>query len=325
MEKKDDNGNGNTNNIDLGEELASLNLQLKEKQEKIEKLELILDDVSTRFANSIHQFVELLGSIVAFQEKFYENSHSRFVSSKAGAIARALKMSADEIWQIETAGLLHDIGMIGLKDSIMAKFPLEMTEKETTYYQYHCELGRDLLRKFDEFAIVSEIVYQHHEFLDGSGFPRGLKGKQIHPGAQIIAICNTFHNLVYKVKKENDPRASSFTIQSKLPPTTVEITSSRFLAAISQLHQRAGLHFEKKFVEVLIEIIEKERKARGEKVITRVPIQKLAAGMIIYQNYYSPSGLLVAASGDIITDDSKKALIRMAEFGTIPPNILVLK
>lgn len=325
MEEKIHDGNNNDNNIELEEELANLNLQLKEQEEKIEELEFILDNVSTRFASSINQFVELLGSIVAFQEKFYENPHSRFVSSKAGAVARALSMSEEEVWQIETAGLLHDIGKIGLKDSVMAKFLPEMTEKETIYYRSHCELGRDLLKKFDEFAIVSEFVYQHHEFLDGSGFPQGLRGKQIHPGAQIVAICNTFHNLVYKVKKENDPRAVSFAVQTNIALNKAGTASSRFLSAISQLHQRAGVHFEKKFVEVFIEIIEEERKARGDKVVARVPVLKLAPGMIIYQNYYSPAGLLIAASGDVITEESKKILIRLAEFGTIPSNIIVLK
>lgn len=324
MEENISNGNNNNNNI-LKEELSNLSLQLKEQQEKIEELEFLIDNVSTRFASSIGQFVELLSSIVAFQEKFYENSHSRFVSSKAGAVARALAMSEEEVWQIETAGLLHDIGKIGFKDSVMAKFPLEMTEKEAMYYRSHCELGRDLLKKFNEFAIISEFVYQHHEFLDGSGFPCGLRGKQIHPGAQIIAICDTFHNLVYKVKKENDPRQASYVVQSNIPLNKAEIVSGRFLSAISQLHQRAGLHFEKKFVEIFIGIVEEERKARGEKVITRVPVLKLTPGMIIYQNYYSPSGLLIAASGDVITEESKKVLIRLAEFGTIPPNLVVLK
>jgi len=321
----EENQSNTANQEELQFDLQSLNLQLKEKEERIEDLETILDTVSTRFANSIYQFVEILASIVAFQEKFYEGSHSRFVSTRSVKVAQALKMTDEEIWEIRIAGLLHDIGKVGFKDIILAKFPQEMNEKETLYYQTHCELGREILKKFSDFNIISEIVYQHHEYLDGSGFPQGLKGKQIHPGAQIIAIVNTFHNLVYKNRRENDPRTVSMTTQTTLPPSKVDIGGNRFLGAIGYLHQKAGVLFEKKFVETFIQIIEEERKALGQKIIVRIPVHKLEPGMIIYQNYYTSAGLLVAASGDVITEDSKRALIRLAEFGAIPPNILVMK
>ncbi len=321
----EDNRLTNQNNDDIQKDLESLNLQLKIKQERIEELESILDTISTRYASSIYQFIEILGSIVAFQEKYYEGSHSRFVSTRAVKVAQALKMTEEEIWEIKIAGLLHDIGKVGFKESILLKFPQEMNEKETMYYQTHCELGRDILKKFSEFNLVADIVYQHHEYLDGSGFPKGLQGKQIHPAAQIIAIVNTFHNMVYKNRKENDPRTSSLTTQTTLPPSKVDVGGNRFLSAISYLHQRAGVLFEKRFVEVFIQIMEEERKAVGQKIILRVPVHKLEPGMIIYQNYYTAAGLLVASSGEVINEDSKRALIRLADFGAIPANILVLK
>jgi putative nucleotidyltransferase with HDIG domain len=317
--------NNSLNQEELQEELQSLNLQLKEKQEHIEDLETVLETISTRFANSIYQFIEILGSIVAFQEKFYEGSHSRFVSTRAVKLAQALKMTDEEIWQVQVAGLLHDIGKVGFKDAILAKFPQEMNEKEMSYYQTHCELGREILKKFSDFNIIAEIVYQHHEYLDGSGFPQGLRGKQIHPGAQIIAIVNTFHNLVYKNRKENDPRMVSLTTQTTLPPSKVDVGGNRFQTAIGYLHQWAGVLFEKRFVEAFVQIMEEERKALGQKIIVRVPVQKLEPGMVIYQNYYTTAGLLVAASGEVISEDSKRALIRLAEYGAIPANILVMK
>ncbi len=320
MDEKAQNGN----DFDVRKDLESLALQLKEKQERIQELEVIVDSLSTRMAGNIFQFVELLGAIVVFQEKYYEGSHSRFVSKKAGDVARALKMGSEDVWQIETAGLLHDIGKVGFKESIMAKFPQELTERERIYYETHCELGRDILKKFSEFSIIAEIVYQHHEYLDGSGFPKGLRGKQIHPGAQIIAICDTFHNLVYKVKKETDPRYQQLNQQTSLPPTKIDI-GNRFVSAISYIHQRAGLLFEKQFVEVFIEEMEEERKALGQKIIVRVPVHKLEPGMVIYQNYYTRSGLLVAAAGEVIDEDVKRTLIRLADFGAVPANILVLK
>ncbi|MEJ5286222.1 MAG: hypothetical protein CH6_2367 [Candidatus Kapaibacterium sp.] len=310
---------------DLVEITQNLNLQLKEKQEKIQELEELIDSLSTKFANSIFQFIDILSAIVSFQEKFYENSHSRFVSKYSVKLAKALKMSDEEVFNVQVAGLLHDIGKVGFKDNIMIKFVHELSEKERVYYNTHCELGRDILKKFPEFNLIAEIVYQHHENIDGSGFPQGLRDKQIHPEAQVIAIVNTFHNLVYKVRNESDPRTLAFVNQTTLPPSKVDIGGNRYLSAIKFLQEKSGIYFEKRFVEVFIQIMEEERLSLGQKIITRVPVNKLEPGMIIYQNYYTPSGLLVATSGDVIDEDSKRALIRLAEFGAIPPNILVLK
>ncbi|MGB9770969.1 MAG: HD-GYP domain-containing protein [Candidatus Kapaibacteriota bacterium] len=319
-EEKDTNASDNLVEIN-----QKLNLQLKEKQEKIQQLEEILDAVSTKFANSIFQFVDILAAIVSFQEKFYENSHSRFVSRYSVKLAKALRMGDDEILNVQIAGLLHDIGKVGFKDNIMIKFPHEMSEKERSYYNTHCELGKEILKKFQEFNLIADIIFQHHENIDGSGFPQGLKDKQIHPEAQIIAIVNTFHNLVYKVRKESDPRTMALVAQTTLPPSKVDIGGNRYLSAIKSLHERSGLHFNKKFVEVFINLMEEERASYGQKVVSRVPVTKLETGMVIYQNYYTRSGLLVASSGDVIDEDSRRALIRLAEFGAIPANILVLK
>jgi hypothetical protein len=113
--------------------------------------------------------------------------------------------------------------------------------------------------------------------------------------------------------------------QTTLPPSKADIGGGRFLSALKVLHDRAGTHFEKKYVEAFIQIMEEERKLLGQKIITRVPVHKLEPGMVIYQNYYTPSGLLIASSGDVIDEDSKRALIRFVEFGVLPANILVLK
>ncbi len=313
------------NKDELIEINQQLNLQLKEKQEKIIELETILDTISTKFANSIYQFVDLLSSIVTFQEKYYESSHSRFVSKYSMRVAKELGLGEESVLNCQIAGLLHDIGKVGLKDSILIKFPAELNEKERAYYSSHCELGRDLLKKLPEFSIIAEIVYQHHENLDGSGFPQGLRDKQIHPEAQIVAIVNTFHNLVYKVRKESDPRNMAYVTQTTLPPNRTDLGGTRFLSSIKYLLDRAGLHYEKKFVEVFVKLIEEERRDLGQKIISRVPVQKLKPGMIIYQNYYTPSGLLIASSGDVVDEDSIRALIRFAEFGSLPSNVLVLK
>ncbi len=140
------------------------------------------------------------------------------VSRYAGIIARQLGMTDKESYLIELAAPLHDIGKIGVSDSILLK-PGRLTEDEWKSMRKHCEIGRSILApppsdrlkvlygshewlsEFDEIAepqllqVASEIAGSHHEKWDGSGYPQGLKGEQIPLSARITAVADVFDAL----------------------------------------------------------------------------------------------------------------------------------
>lgn len=117
--------------------------------------------------------------------------HSRAVSLQAAAVAQALGLPEDEVETIRTAGLLHDVGMIGVPDSVIDKIGT-LTEHERELIRQHCETGAAILAPMTHLGDVTTYVAQHHERWDGSGYPDGLRGDQISIGGQIVGIAEAW-------------------------------------------------------------------------------------------------------------------------------------
>lgn len=284
----------------------------------------ISGDPTDQLAISVLQTVNILSSIVTLIEKNFEGSHSRFVSEKSATIAEAMGFSETEIFEIKTAGLLHDIGKIGFKDSILLKFTNEMTKSEFSQYMMHPTVGMNLLKEYFAFENVAEIVYQHHERIDGSGFPRHLQMNSIHPGAKIIAVVDTFHNMVYKSSRN---KLDSVTPIIKYTSATafIDSTKDRYAAAMNYITQKSGTLFDKDVVEKFSDLIYIERRNIGKRTVMRILIDKVEPGMIFAESYYTSYGLLIASKGEKIEASMIKHLKRLAESGDIPEKILVMK
>jgi response regulator RpfG family c-di-GMP phosphodiesterase len=293
-------------------------------EQKTKELESIIEDLSTRYAESFYQTIRVLATLATTNEQYYDGSHSRFVSQKSSDVAAKLGMDDTDIYEIQIAGLLHDIGLCGFKDSLLQKFPGEMRGGEFRQYSTHPEIGVQILSQHSGFDTITNIILQHHEKIDGSGFPKHLMGKEINPGAAVIAVVDTFHNSCYRRAKD---RSSSVNPNLAAINTTsyMELTNSRFANAMNYLNSKKGILFDTKVVDVFTELIESDRKLLGQKVTLRLPIGKLESGMIFAEDYFSSYGMLIAARGEVITHDSKKALMRFAESGEIPLKILILK
>ncbi|HVF18196.1 MAG TPA: HD domain-containing phosphohydrolase, partial [Steroidobacteraceae bacterium] len=120
----------------------------------------------------------------------YTAGSSRRVAALAVALAREAGLDGERQHALRVAALLHDIGNIAVPAAILAK-PSALTEQETALMRTHAEEGCKLLADIDFGAPVAEIVYESHERVDGSGYPRGLKGDDIRTEARILAIADT--------------------------------------------------------------------------------------------------------------------------------------
>jgi HD-GYP domain-containing protein (c-di-GMP phosphodiesterase class II) len=120
------------------------------------------------------------------------------------AIAREMKYTSDEIRQIGIGAMLHDVGKMLIPLEILNK-PGRLTNEEYDTMKLHAKYGFDLLRNLHTISLLSaHCAFQHHERLDGSGYPRGLIDFEIHPYAKIIAVADVFDavtsNRVYRKK-----------------------------------------------------------------------------------------------------------------------------
>lgn len=159
--------------------------------------------------------------------------HTKEVSRYAEEMGMAMNLSASEVEKLKMAGLLHDIGKVMVPAEILVK-SAKLTERETLQVRKHSEIGYQLLKEVDEYKHLADIVLSHHEWWDGTGYPRRLKGEEIPLGARIISISDAYETMTGKRSYTN--------------PMTVE-------DAISELRACAGVQFDPELVETFIQAV----------------------------------------------------------------------
>ncbi|MDP7423005.1 MAG: GAF domain-containing protein, partial [bacterium] len=125
----------------------------------------------------------------------YTHGHSTRVTEYSLTIAREMNLSEDDIEVIKHAALLHDIGKIGISDSVLLK-PSGLTAQEFNMIKQHPLLGTRILQSVEFLDSVRNILLAHHERYDGKGYPLGLKGKNIPLGGRIIAVADSFDAMI---------------------------------------------------------------------------------------------------------------------------------
>lgn len=124
----------------------------------------------------------------------YTAGHIERVSSLAVAIAQKQGFDANERAQLHRGGILHDIGKIGVPDSILNK-PGKLTPEEFDQIKKHADVGERICRSLKTLQPVLDLIRHHHERLNGSGYPDGLSGKDVTLPARIMAVCDVYDAL----------------------------------------------------------------------------------------------------------------------------------
>jgi len=128
-------------------------------------------------------------SLVVETRDPYTAGHQRRVAELARAIAREMGLSEWQTMGIYVAGLLHDVGKVAVPSEILSK-PGKITDTEFSIIKSHCQVGSEILQRIDFPWPVTKAVLQHHERLDGSGYPGGLSGDQIIIEARILGVAD---------------------------------------------------------------------------------------------------------------------------------------
>ncbi|MBP7868227.1 MAG: response regulator [Acidobacteria bacterium] len=169
--------------------LEKRNLVLKNReyrQSLEEKLKARAREIENLYIDAIKSLVSALEA----KDKYTEG-HSRRVTRYALEIAKRMDMPSDKIQKIYLAGLLHDIGKIGVKESILTK-PDMLTSDEYSHIYLHSTLSAKILYPIFRDSEIVGYVKHHHERWDGTGRPDGLRGEQIPIGARVLAVADSF-------------------------------------------------------------------------------------------------------------------------------------
>ena len=164
----------------------------------------------------------------------YTYGHSRKVSQYAVAMAQSINLPPEKIAVIRTAGLLHDIGKIGIPDSILNKDGM-LDEQEWRQIRAHPEMGVEILRYVAELADSLPIILNHHEHYDGTGYPAGLKGNEIPLEARLLSVADAYDAMT-SLRPYHNQRSSQ--------------------EAIDELRRCAGTTFDPELVEVFCKILQ---------------------------------------------------------------------
>jgi response regulator RpfG family c-di-GMP phosphodiesterase len=201
-------------------------------QLKVDNENLIFD-LRDLFAGTIKSIPEALAAKDSFTL-----GKSRRVTFYAIKIAQNLNLSNAAIGKIELAGLLHDIGMIGVPEDILNKTD-KLTPEEYEEVKKHVFHSIKILEDIKQLKDVIEIVKYHHEHYDGKGYPYGLKGEEIPIGSRIIALADAWESL-----------RSDRTYRKRMPEEE----------AFKIIEEQSGTQFDPKLVEILEYIIPQVRE-----------------------------------------------------------------
>ncbi len=158
----------------------------KELEKKVQERTLALEKSNAQLRGTLRETVNAL-SVMTDKRDPYTSGHQKRVSILALAIGEGMGLSEENMEAIRIAGLLHDIGKIYVPAEFLSK-PTRLEYEEMEVIKKHSFMGYDILMNINFPYPIAEIVYQHHERLDGSGYPRGLNGDDILFEAKIIAI-----------------------------------------------------------------------------------------------------------------------------------------
>lgn len=148
--------------------------------------ELKLEDSFIGIINALTEIIDA--------KDHYTRGHSERVSELAVKICNQMNLSSDETRTLQVAAILHDIGKIGIPEAILCKAD-RLTEEEFNLIKEHPGIGDKILRDVKFLEEARDIIRHHHERIDGSGYPDGLKGDEIPLGAKIIGVADIFDSM----------------------------------------------------------------------------------------------------------------------------------
>lgn len=201
--------------------------------EQIKKIK----SMNMQLEHYIVDFAKILLQTIGAKDHYTEE-HSRRVTLLCIAFANFLKLSKQEISDLQIAAAFHDIGKIGIPDNILLK-TTRLTDDEYQVIKTHPTIAANIFSVSDIYRDIYPIMYHHHERYDGNGYPAGIKGKEIPFLARLLTICDSFDAIVSKrTYKEG---------------ATIEF-------AITEIEKGSGTQFDPELAPQFITMVENNRE-----------------------------------------------------------------
>ena len=175
-------------------------LIFSQPKETIAEANKLVDSIAEVFLSENDTVMHLIQQTAGSEELYF---HTLNVSVLAMMLAHEMKCTESQIKSVGMAGLFHDLGKVNVPEKILNKTD-PLTKAEQNFFELHTHYGVEVGTKADMPKIVLEVIANHHELVDGSGYPQKLKGEAIRLPTRIVTIANVYDNLC----NHNDPRQS---------------------------------------------------------------------------------------------------------------------
>ena len=189
-----------------------------------------------KLQKTLNDIINTLSSIIEIRDP-YTSGHQKRVATLSAAIAEELGLDRDKVESIEIAALIHDIGKINIPLSILIR-PGRLSEIEYDMIKTHSRLGYDMISRIEFPWPIADIILQHHERIDGSGYPKGLKDKYIILEAKILAVAD-----VVEAMTSHRPYRPALGIKK----------------ALEEINQSKGKLYDSKVVDACIKLIKNKK------------------------------------------------------------------
>ncbi|WP_412480337.1 HD domain-containing phosphohydrolase [Azonexus sp. IMCC34839] len=277
------------------EELRVLNTSLEQKvsertqdlRQTLTLLEQAHSDLKKNFLTSVQVFSGII-ELRAGRTGSRLSGHGRRVAEMSRSLAKRLQVGDADIQNILLAGLLHDIGKLGLPDELLVQPFNSLTADGRTMVKKHPVIGQNILMAISRLSEAATLVRHHHECFDGSGYPDGLKGMSIPQGSRILAVANDY-----------DALQMGTLAQRPLRPDE----------ALAYIVDNRAKRYDPAVVDVFVALMTESGAARVLEMPERPAHAK--AGAVLNRDLYHPDGYLLLAAGSTLTQEIINQLLRL--------------
>ena len=314
--------------LSQNKKLGDLNKGLEEKvqartHEIIEK-NRALQKINQMLEQSFMDSIRLLVSLVEILNPQL-GKQMRQVAQLARQTAEVLNLEPKELDKIEMAGMIHDIGLLGFTEELWCKEIKHMDDEQLRSFSEHPVIASIILENIEKLADVGEIVLYHHEYVDGKGFPNGLKKEQIPIGSRILLSASDYcrimttwprdlQKLIGHTRKHFDTNVWKRFTMSDDPEAIIEEAAEKEL--ILGVNQK----YDMEVVTALIKAVQKSKKLDPTLDISLYDIE---AGMVLSEDLKMNDGRLLLNKGTQLKTTSVQSIKSIGARGLIPNRVTV--
>ena len=283
-------------NVELKELNESLESKVEERTAEVSRLNQELQKSFLGSVQVLAGLAELHSTVIGY--------HAKRVAELSKEVAQRMGLSGKDLFLLEVAATLHDIGKVGVPAEILRKPEGELQPNERRLLQGHVVQGVAIVKMVPNLGEVCRIIRHHHECFDGSGYPDGLKGEEIPLASRIVAAVDAYDRAL-------NTRAF---FKSATPEEALDFV---------KIHTPRRFHPE--VVAALIKCVSQGRRALDEDIEVEIHPRDLRAGMVLSRDLMTAKGIKLLPQGGVVKPDHVSRILNYQESDPVVEGVYVYR